>query len=307
MTRLKFTKMSDAGNDFIVFDNREGKMPEERSEFVRRICQRRFSVGADGVLILENSNRAHFKMRYYNADGGEAEMCGNGGRCISKYAYLKKIAPKKMSFETVSDVHHAEVNGKNVKLRIQDPHGLTLYLPIEVNHQEINVNFINTGVPHVVLFVDNLAAIDVKKLGEEIRYHQKFIPEGTNANFVQVTNPGHIKIRTYERGVEAETFACGTGTVAAAVIGAVLGRLKSPVEATTQGGAVLKVCFEILDNQARNIFLEGDARVVFEGTLSDYLGQEGETGPNCDYDSGGRAISRSARFLPGRRNQTKRV
>ena len=269
MARLKFTKMSGAGNDFIVFDNRDGKIPAERSELIRRICQRRFSIGADGVLILENSDRTHFKMRYYNADGGEAEMCGNGGRCISRYAYLKNIAPKKMSFETISGIHHAEIKGGNVKLRMQDPHDLTLHFPIELNQQEISVNFVNTGVPHVVLFVDNVAAIDVQKLGGEIRYHQRFMPEGTNANFVQITNSGHIKIRTYERGVEAETFACGTGAVAAAVVGAVLGRLKSPVGATTQGGAVLKVYFEILDNQAKNVFLEGDAKVVFEGTLYD--------------------------------------
>ncbi len=269
MARFKFTKMSGAGNDFIVFDNRDGKIPEERSEFIRRICQRRFSVGADGVLILENSDRAHFKMRYYNADGGEAEMCGNGGRCISRYAYLKKIAPAKMSFETVSGIHYAEVSGENVKLRMQAPRDLSLHLPIELNGQEISVNFINTGVPHVVLFVDNVAAIDVKKLGEEIRYHRRFMPEGANANFVQIINQGQIKIRTYERGVEAETFACGTGTVAAAVVGAALGRLKSPVEATTQGGALLKVYFDILDKQAKNMFLEGDAKVVFEGILYD--------------------------------------
>ena len=269
MARLKFTKMSGAGNDFIVFDNRDGKIPEERSELIRRICQRRFSIGADGVLILENSDRTHFKMRYYNADGGEAEMCGNGGRCISRYAYLKKIAPKKMSFETVSGIHHAEVTGENVKLRMQDPRDLTLHFPIELNQQEISVNFINTGVPHVVLFVDNVAAIDVQKLGEEIRYHQRFMPEGTNTNFVQIINPGRMKIRTYERGVEAETFACGTGAVAAAVVGAVLDRLNPPVEATTQGGAVLKIYFEIPNDKVKNVFLEGDAKVVFEGTLYD--------------------------------------
>ena len=269
MVRLKFTKMSGAGNDFIVFDNRDGKIPAERSELIRRICQRRFSIGADGVLILENSDHTHFKMRYYNADGGEAEMCGNGGRCISRYAYLKKIAPKKMSFETVSGIHHAEVTGENVKLRMQDPRDLTLHFPIELNQQEISVNFINTGVPHVVLFVDNVAAIDVQKLGEEIRYHQRFMPEGTNTNFVQIINPGRMKIRTYERGVEAETFACGTGAVAAAVVGAVLDRLNPPVEATTQGGAVLKIYFEIPNDKVKNVFLEGDAKVVFEGTLYD--------------------------------------
>ncbi|MCD6169279.1 MAG: diaminopimelate epimerase [Candidatus Latescibacteria bacterium] len=269
MARLKFTKMTGAGNDFIVFDNRDGKIPEDRSEFIRHICQRKFSVGADGVLMLENSDRAHFRMRYYNADGGEAEMCGNGGRCISRYAYIRKIAPKKMSFETLSGIHYAEVRGEDVKLRMQDPRELSLHLPIELNGQEISVNFVNTGVPHVVLFVDNVAAIDVKKLGKEIRYHKRFAPEGTNANFVQVINPDHIKIRTYERGVETETFACGTGTVAAAVVGTALGRVKSPVKATTKGGAVLRVYFEVSDKKIKNVFLEGDAKVVFEGTLCD--------------------------------------
>ncbi|HID95448.1 MAG TPA: diaminopimelate epimerase [Candidatus Latescibacteria bacterium] len=267
MARLKFTKMTGAGNDFIVFDSRDGKIPEDRSEFVRRICQRRLSIGADGVLIVEASDKADFKMRYYNADGGEAEMCGNGGRCVSRYAYLKKIAPRKMTFETIAGLHYSEVVGEDVRLRMLDPHDINLRFGIELNEEEVTVNFANTGVPHVVLFVDNVSSVDVRTLGERIRNHKKFMPEGTNANFVQIIDPNHIKVRTYERGVEGETLACGTGVVAAAVIGGLLGRLKSPAEALTQSGITLKVHFDIIDNSVKNVFLEGDAKIIFEGVL----------------------------------------
>ncbi len=274
MEEFDFAKMSGAGNDFIVFDGRGGIIPEEiRRELVKKVCERRFGVGGDGVLIVEDSTKYDFKMRYYNADGGEAEMCGNGGRCISRYAYLNGIAGDKMSFETIAGVHHSEVKGENVKLEMTLPSNIKLKFGLRIDNQEITVNFANTGVPHVVLFTDNVNSINVEKLGPKIRYQREFAPAGTNANFVQVVDSNNLKIRTYERGVEAETLACGTGTVAAAVIGILDGKLKSPVAALTRGGIELKVYMKLSSGKIQELFLEGDARVVFTGKLSgEWLG-----------------------------------
>jgi len=268
MKELCFTKMSGAGNDFVVFDNRDGRIPESRAMFVRRVCERRLGVGADGVLIVEPSDRTDFRMRYYNADGGEAEMCGNGGRCISRYAHLRGIASDTMSFETVAGVHRSQVIGENVKLEMIDPFDARLGFHVPLKDREIAAHFINTGVPHVVVFVDDVDEVEVFDLGREIRYHPVFQPDGTNANFAQIVDRRHLRIRTYERGVEDETLACGTGTVAAAGIGGFLGRLDSPVEAETRSGLILNVYFEIEEDALGRVFLEGDATVVFEGELT---------------------------------------
>jgi len=278
MSKLKFTKMAGAGNDFVVFDNRDGRIPEERTAFVRRVCARSLGVGADGALFVERSEPADFRMRYYNADGGEAEMCGNGGRCISRYAYLHGIAGEKMIFETVAGRYRAEIVEEHVRLEMILPQDIRLQFEINVEGKELTVNFIHTGVPHVVLFANRIDDINVPELGRKIREHEKFAPAGANANFVQVVDPGHIQIRTYERGVEDETLACGTGTVAAALVGALLNRLRSPVEAITRSGLILTVHFDLQGSvrkgssrkgkQFTEIFLEGDAEVIFEGALA---------------------------------------
>lgn len=268
MKEIRFTKMSGAGNDFVVFDNRDGRIPELRAMFVRQVCERRLGIGADGVLVLEPSDRADFRMRYYNADGGEAEMCGNGGRCISRYAHLRGIASDTMSFETVAGIHRSQVIGEHVKLEMIDPSGAKLEFHMPLKDEELGAHFVNTGVPHVVAFVDDVDAVNVFDLGREIRYHSMFQPDGTNANFAQIVDPTHLRIRTYERGVEDETLACGTGTVAAALVGGLLGRLGSPIEAETRSGLILKVYFEIEEGALQNVFLEGDATVVFEGKLA---------------------------------------
>ncbi|MFH1007240.1 MAG: diaminopimelate epimerase [Candidatus Latescibacterota bacterium] len=268
MSHMRFTKMSGAGNDFVVFDNRRGGIPEERAAFVRRVCARRLGVGADGALFVEQAASADFRMRYYNADGGEAEMCGNGGRCIARYAYLNKIAGAKMCFETLAGCHRAEVIGERVRLQMVPPKDIRLQFEIGMDANELTVNFINTGVPHVVLLADRIDDIEVPTLGRKIREHVAFAPGGANANFVQVVDPGHLKIRTYERGVEDETLACGTGTVAAALVGALLGRLESPVEAITRSGLTLTVYFDLEGEKFQEVYLEGNAEVIFEGTLA---------------------------------------
>lgn len=269
MKTIPFVKASGAGNDFIIIDNRQSILPLEEKEFVRRICRPKLSIGADGVLLLENSASADFKMRYFNADGSEAATCGNGGRCIASYAFVMGIAKQKMSFETLAGIHKAEVIKNLVKLEMVDPAQVQLSFMLPLNDQEYGVSFINTGVPHVVMLISDIKNVNVKELGSKIRNHRKFSPEGTNVNFVQIIDEKNLLLRTYERGVEDETLACGTGTVAAACITALLGKVKPPVNVHTQGGDILKVYFDLSDFNITNIFLEGEAKIIYEGKLWD--------------------------------------
>ena len=270
MDRIPFMKLSGAGNDFIIIDNRSRKLPEDEGElrrFIINVCRRRVSLGADGLLVVEDSDVADFRMRYFNSDGSEAETCGNGARCISRFAYLNGIAPEKMRFETVAGIYDSEIIGDRVKVRMSDPSGMRLNFPLKLSDGIHIVSFINTGVPHVVFLLGDIEEVDVVKLGRETRYHEEFAPAGTNANFVKPIDEHRMLIRTYERGVEDETLACGTGSIASAIVGAFLGHVKPPVEMHTRGGFLLKVYFEIEGENARDIYLEGDARVICSGEL----------------------------------------
>lgn len=270
MNVIHFSKLSGAGNDFIIIDNRKKIIPEDNSEFIRKVCARRVSVGADGLLLLENSDVADFKMRYYNSDGSEAETCGNGARCISRFAYEEKIVlSDKMSFETKAGIYNAQIIGKNVKLQMSDAVDLHLNFPLELKSGKIQLSFVNSGVPHVVYIVDDLYKIDVVDIGREIRYHKDFEPKGTNVNFITIKDDNNIYIRTYERGVEDETLACGTGSIASAIIAGSMGKVRSPVTVNTWGGYPLKIYFELTKNGARNVFLEGDARIIYKGYLTE--------------------------------------
>lgn len=276
MDNLHFTKMTGAGNDFIVLDNRDGKIPEQgRGPLFRSWCRRRLGVGADGVLLVEPpmGGVADFRMRYYNADGGEAEMCGNGARCIARFANLVGAAPDRMAFEAEAGLLRATVSGEDVILDMRDPHSLRR--DVKLGLEEIEggtVDTINTGVPHAVAFVRGIEAVDVKALGARIRHHEALSPAGANANFAELLDTGRIAMRTYERGVEDETLACGTGAVAVALI-AYLKKLASPpVEIVTSGGPVLKILFEDTEEAEGGGFsgvrLEGEARIVYEGELN---------------------------------------
>lgn len=273
---LPFAKMVGAGNDFVVIDNRSGIVPdgERRTQLIRTWCHRRLSVGADGVLLVEPATDAHFRMRYYNADGGEAEMCGNGGRCIARYAYLRGIAPERMEFVTIAGRHRAQIRGADVKLGLTDPTGLKLGHVLKLPDGLHTVHLLNTGVPHAVEVVDDVEAVDVVGIGRTIRYHEDFVPAGTNANFMRPLDRHTFKIRTYERGVEDETLACGTGTTAAAILGAILGHFESPVVGITRSGLPLTIHFDRLADSASrngervaNVYLEGNAETPFTGTL----------------------------------------
>lgn len=266
--KIPFAKLSGAGNDFVIIDNRQNILPDNTAEFVRKVCARRISVGADGLLLVEKSDLADFKMRYFNSDGGEVETCGNGARCIARFAYMEKVVPSvEMKFETRAGVYSALVMEDTVKLRMSDAVGMRLDFPLILSDGMHNISFANTGVPHVIFFADDLEKTDVVKLGRETRYHKDFQPEGTNANFIRVRDRGSLDIRTYERGVEDETLACGTGCIAAAIITAAKGKTSSPVAAHTRGGYLLKVYFKLEPGGAKEVFLEGDARVIYRGHL----------------------------------------
>jgi diaminopimelate epimerase len=275
---VPFTKMSGTGNDFIVIDHRQPFIADGmQSEFARRICRRKFSAGADGLILIENSDTADFQWQFYNGDGSRAEMCGNGARCAARFAYTNKIAPATMRFQTKAGEIEAQIldkSGATVKIRLTAPEDLRLQIPLAVGGAEQVLHFINTGVPHTVLLVGDASEVPVADWGRTIRYHDLFQPAGTNANFVQVHDSGALKVRTYERGVEDETMACGTGAVASALISALLERATPPVTVITSGGEQLTIHFSVTGeagsrqlDPAAGIFLEGPAQVIYEGEL----------------------------------------
>jgi diaminopimelate epimerase len=264
---LRFTKMNGAGNDFILFDNRAGDIDLDRNQ-IAQLCDRHRGVGADGVLLLEKpTNRADFRMRYFNADGGEAEMCGNGARCFARFANKVGGKKEKISFETPAGVISAELKGDLVTLRMTEPTDLRLNIELPMAAENKTVHFINSGVPHVVIPVAKFDDADVRREGAAIRHHKMFSPNGTNVNFIEKRGPNKIAIRTYERGVEEETLACGTGIVASALVFAANEDCEGPVTVLARGGDELQVGFEKSRHQFRNVTLTGPAEFVFEGTI----------------------------------------
>ena len=260
--------MCAGGNDFIVIDNRSGICADGAS-IASRLCKRSYSVGADGLLLLEKGSKpGQLRMRIFNPDGSEPEMCGNGARCIASFATHKGISESKVNLETKAGLVEAEVKGNSctVKLKMCEPAGIKLSFKLSIDGKEYFASFINTGVPHTVLDVENLETIDIE-LGKKIRYHKMFEPEGTNVDFVQVVDRGKIRLRTYERGVEAETLACGTGAVAGACVGYLLGKVSPPVSVETGGGCTSVVDFKPGDGKVTDVYLQGDATFVYEGEL----------------------------------------
>lgn len=264
---IPFAKMSGAGNDFIIIDHRKALIaPEQMAEFSRLVCRRRFSVGADGLFFIEASERADFQWRFFNADGSEAEMCGNGARCVARFAHMQGIAGAHMRFATGAGIIEAWVEETRVTISMTPPHSLALNRQVRVGAQVFEVHLINTGVPHAVLFVEDLPATDVRHLGAALRHHPDFAPAGLNVNFA-ARNQDHWCIRTYERGVENETFACGTGAVATALIAAHLGKARPPVTLVTSGGVELEVLFVPDDEAHTAVQLKGPAQLIYRGEL----------------------------------------
>jgi diaminopimelate epimerase len=265
---LNFTKMNGAGNDFVMLDNRDGRLALDKAQ-IARLCDRHRGVGADGVLVVEPAqNGADFRMRYYNADGGEAEMCGNGARCFGRYAQRVSGRTGDVSFETLAGRITAQFLDHNVRIQMSEPHSLRLNASLESGGEMLTVHSVNTGVPHAVVFVEDLEDVDVRGFGAGLRYHTHFAPKGTNANFVQQLGPQFIAIRTYERGVEDETLACGTGMVACALIFHELTGAASPIGVKVRGGETLEIAFRKEGKVYRDVTLTGPADFVFDGQTS---------------------------------------
>ena len=267
---LRFTKMNGAGNDFVVIDNRSRQFSLD-GKTIAALCDRHRGVGADGLLAVEPAEgQADFRMRYYNADGGEAEMCGNGARCFARFsARLMPEKPASVSFETQAGVIVAKLEGDLVTLDMGRPtdHRAPQGFDLEGSRHEIH--FLNTGVPHAVVFVEDVEKVDVQKLGRTIRRHEAFAPKGTNANFAQALDQNHLVLRTYERGVEGETLACGTGVCATALLHALASGAASPVHVTVRGGDTMRVDFtKDADGSFASAKLTGPADFVFDGVIS---------------------------------------
>jgi diaminopimelate epimerase len=271
---LRFFKMNGAGNDFILVDNRDLSLSKELdTDTIAALCDRHRGIGADGLLAVEPAQKgADFRFRYYNADGGEAEMCGNGARCFGRFtAHLGEIVLKKVTFETIAGTLAAEMIGDDVRIAMSEPKDLKLNTEAKVAGLDSALHFVNTGVPHVVSFLASPEALDefdVYENGSAIRNHKAFAPAGTNANFAAVIAPDHISIRTYERGVEDETLACGTGMVASALIHHLLTGAPSPIKVDVEGGDTLEIGFEKTGDQSfKNVTLTGPADFVYEGEI----------------------------------------
>jgi diaminopimelate epimerase len=267
MKPIAFTKMNGSGNDFVIIDNRAAVAPPDLPAFIRGVCRRKLAVGADGLILIEDDLDHDFKWQFFNADGSRAEMCGNGARCAARFAFVNGIAGARMTFATDAGTIAAEVLGEDVKIRMTDPCDLVNDDTLALTTGVQPVSSINTGVPHVIVETDDLEAVPVVELGREIRHHEHYAPAGTNVNFMAIRQPGAIAVRTYERGVEDETLACGTGCVAAALIAAVRYDWASPIEVTTRSGGVLTIHFEREVLTFGPVYLEGDARIVYAAEL----------------------------------------
>lgn len=266
MKNLNFTKMSGAGNDFIVIDNMAGKITLNPPQ-ISKMCARQTGIGADGIIMPERKKGYDFYMRFYNSDGSEAEMCGNASRCISRFVYLRSYAGKKIKFLAKDGPHTAQImQGTNVKIEMTDPTPVQDGIKVTAVGKQFVGGYVNTGVPHFVIEMKKLSAADIVTPGREIRFSKKFAPKGTNVMFIEKVKDGYA-IRSYERGVEGETLACGTGATAAAIVLASRRKTKSPSVFYAPGGT-LKIYFENQGGSFRKVYLEGPADIVFEGKYS---------------------------------------
>lgn len=267
---LNFVKMQGCGNDFVAIDNRQGAVARADMEnWAKVLCRKAFGVGADGIFFLENppadNQDADVVWHFYNADGSRAEMCGNASRCAARLVHQLGMAPKEFKLGTDAGIVRAQVldGGNQARVQLTPPQNVRTGLTLAVNGQDYTVHHADTGVPHAVIFVDDAAAVDILPMGRALRTHPEWGPAGANANFAQQTGPDSFKLRTYERGVEDETYACGTGAAATAYLAHKLGMCGPKVSLVTSGGEILRVELE-----GENPFLIGAAEVTFVGQLN---------------------------------------
>ena len=268
--KFHFWKMHGASNDMILVDDRDEHFPAADQAFITRLAHRRTGIGCEGLILIRRAAApADFAMVFFNPDGREAEMCGNGARCVARLAAEQGWAPRSMRFDTRAGQLAADLlpDGR-VRLAMTAPHDWRLGRALAVDGQRLAYSFVNSGVPHTMIETPDLDAVPVAKLGPPIRHHADFAPRGTNVNFVQVTGPQALRLRTYERGVEAETLACGTGITACALLAGKLGRVRSPVSVTCGSGDVLEVGYELTADGARAVTLTGPAEHCFAGDFT---------------------------------------
>jgi diaminopimelate epimerase len=264
---IRFVKASGAGNDFVIIDNHDGRLTCDPAALAKAVCRRHTGIGADGLLLIEPSEKSDFRMMYYNADGSYGGMCGNGGRCIARFAHLSGLTGPRTRFEALGYVYEAEIVGKKVTLKMKPPSAYKSGLRIQTESGLVPASSVDTGSPHAVTYVDDLSAVDVQKAGRALRHHPAFAPEGTNVNFVHILGNQSIQIRTYERGVEAETLACGTGSIACAVVSVIEQGLEFPVHVNVKSGEELIVHGVRDGSNIHDISLEGSAEILFKGTM----------------------------------------
>ena len=272
MIEINFTKMNGAGNDFVVINNFNGFLKIGLDDFAKAVCARGFGVGADGILVLQKSSQADFEMVYLNSDGSEGGMCGNGGRCIARFALLNGICKSEMRFVAHGQTYSAEVfSDKKVRLHLPNPKEIIPSLEVPLGSQLFDATYVHPNTDHAVLTsgagFEKVDSADLISLARKIRYNFEVFPRGTNVNLIERIGENKIRMRTYERGVENETLACGTGAVASAITAALRYDLHPPIEILTTGGEVLKVFFERNGERFSNIALEGSATVVFHGKI----------------------------------------
>ncbi|MXN89818.1 diaminopimelate epimerase [Flavobacterium sp. Sd200] len=252
-----FYKYQGTGNDFVMVDNRDDVFPKNDTKLVAKLCDRKFGIGADGLILLENAESTDFRMVYYNSDGNESTMCGNGGRCIVAFANHLGIIDNETEFDAVDGKHHATINNEGiVSLHMKDVNTVSVYE---------NYVFLDTGSPHHVEIVSNLPALDVKGIGANIRYSGLYGDKGANVNFVSQAAPDIFSVRTYERGVEDETLSCGTGVTAVALAMKVTGKTESDSVTLNTPGGELNVSFKQNGHQFTEVYLTGPAKFVFKG------------------------------------------
>jgi diaminopimelate epimerase len=274
MKKYSFVKMNGAGNDFIAFDRDENPELVLTEDFIQKLCNRYFGVGGDGVITVAKTQGADFAMEYYNADGSTGSLCGNGARCAIRFAMeKKKFTSPVVKFVCIGETFEGEViSNETIKFYLQNPTKLQLNFPLSIEGKTVNASFIDTGSPHVVIDVSEfgndaeLSTFDVAGIGRKLRYHQMFSPGGTNVNFLNVKN-NIVHLRTYERGVEAETLACGTGATAAALISYMTAHVKNPVTIIPTSGKKLVVDFAVDDNKISHVSLTGPAEINFAGEI----------------------------------------
>lgn len=266
---LAFAKMNGAGNDFIFVDNRAGRIKLTREQIVR-LCDRHRGIGADGLMLLVPcaSGKADWAWEFYNSDGSTGEMCGNGARCFARFVERTVgLNGGGFSFETEAGIITAKFQDERVTVNLTEPKDLRLNEKVELSTGIETIHSLNTGVPHAVLYVPDADKAMIQSLGPEIRRHAHFGPRGTNVNFVQVLGPKHIRVRTFERGVEGETLACGTGVTAAALVSSRVHKFQAPILVQVQGGDTLEVSFDERNGEFQNVRLTGPAEFVFEGRI----------------------------------------